>query len=131
MVIIFYCLKHFFRIIIKLAININTIAVNLINIVDVNGIQIDGYTKNIMPLGDLKAKYQSFGWQVLTCDGHNMKDIINTLLKAKKINQPVVILAKTILGKGVSFMENNFDWHGKAPNQAEADKALIELKKYV
>jgi len=104
---------------------------NLINIVDVNGIQIDGYTKNIMPLGDLKAKYQSFGWQVLTCDGHNMKDIINTLTKAKTSNKPVAILAKTILGKGVSFMENNFDWHGKAPNQQEAEKALIELKKYV
>ncbi len=108
---------------------------NLINIVDLNGIQIDGYTKNIMPLGDLKAKYQSFGWQVLTCDGHNMKDIINTLTKAKNPSttlraQPVVILAKTILGKGVSFMENNFDWHGKAPNKQETELALNELKKY-
>lgn len=101
---------------------------NLINIVDQNNIQIDGYTKDIMPLGSLKKKYESFGWHVLQTDGHDIDKIIKILKQAKQYRSgPVVIIAKTILGKGVSFMENNFDWHGKAPNQEEAKQALKEL----
>lgn len=102
---------------------------NLINIVDRNNIQIDGYTKDIMPLSPLKAKYITFGWKVYVINGHNLKQIITTLHKAKKFTkQPVVIIAETILGKGVSFMENRYEWHGKAPNEIETKKALAELR---
>lgn len=102
---------------------------NLINIVDRNNIQIDGYTKNIMPLKPLTAKYQSFGWKVLEVDGHNLKQLINTLKRAKLVkDKPTVIIANTTLGKGVKFMENNFNWHGKAPNKEEAKQALKQLQ---
>lgn len=101
---------------------------NLINIIDKNGIQIDGYTKNIMPLLSLKKKYQSFGWQVIEINGHNIKQIINTLTKAKQAKGPIAIIANTIMGKGVKFMENNYDWHGKAPKEEEMEKALKQLK---
>ena len=102
---------------------------NLINIVDRNNIQIDGYTKDIMPLGSLKEKYKSFGWQVMEMDGHNIKQIIKTLQQAKSVkNKPTVIIANTILGKGVDFMENKFIWHGLAPNEEQAKKALEQLR---
>jgi len=101
---------------------------NLINIIDNNGIQIDGLTKHIMPLGSLRKKYESFGWHVMEMNGHNIKNIINTLEKAKKIKKPVAIIANTILGKDVSFMENQYVWHGKAPNEEEKNKALKELQ---
>ncbi len=101
---------------------------NLINIVDYNNIQIDGYTKDIMPLKSLAAKYKSFNWSVLEANGHNMKEIIKVLKKAKNIkNKPVVIIAHTIPGKCVEFMENKFIWHGQAPNKEERDKALEQL----
>ena len=101
---------------------------NLINIIDRNNIQIDGYTKDIMPLKPLKQKYEAFGWQVITMNGHNMNQIINTLNKAKKSRRPVAIIAYTTLGKGVSLMENQPEWHGKAPNDEEKIKALEELQ---
>lgn len=102
---------------------------NLINIVDYNHIQIDGYIEEIMPLGNLKNKYLSFGWEVLETNGHNLKQIYKTLNKAKNYrSKPVVIIAKTTPGKGVKFMENKWQWHGVAPSQAEASKALSELK---
>src|SRR3989339_787312 len=101
---------------------------NLINIVDYNGIQIDGYTKDIMPLLSLRKKYEAFGWEVLETNGHDIKNIIKTLEKAKTIKRPVAIIAHTILGKGVSFMENKYSWHGLAPNKEEAAKALKELQ---
>lgn len=100
---------------------------NLINIIDYNGIQIDGRTKDIMPLGNLRKKYEAFSWQVLEMNGHNIKEIIKTLNKAKTIKKPVAIIAHTTLGKGVSFMENKFIWHGLAPNDEQAKKALEEL----
>ncbi|MCB9803036.1 transketolase [Candidatus Nomurabacteria bacterium] len=104
---------------------------NLINIIDYNGIQIDGYTKDIMPLGNLKTKYESFGWKVLETNGHDLKQIIKTLDKAKTYQKsPVAIIAHTILGKGVSFMENKYPWHGKAPNQEQASRALEELQNH-
>ncbi|MCD4760633.1 transketolase [bacterium] len=102
---------------------------NLINIIDRNNIQIDGYTKNIMPLESLNAKYLTFGWKVLEMNGHNLKQIINTLKRAKLVkDKPVAVIANTTLGKGIKFMENKYIWHGKAPNKQEAAKALKQLK---
>ena len=102
---------------------------NLINIVDLNNIQIDGNTCDIMPLGSLRKKYQAFGWKVLEMSGHNYSQIIRTLGLAKlEKKQPVVVLAKTIPGKGVTFMENKYEWHGKAPNVQETALALEELQ---
>jgi transketolase len=101
---------------------------NLINIIDYNGIQIDGFTKDIMPLGSLRKKYESFGWYVLEMNGHNIKEIIKTLQQAKQIKNPVAVIAHTTLGKGVSFMTNKFVWHGLAPNEKETRMALKELE---
>ncbi|MDD5043729.1 MAG: transketolase [Patescibacteria group bacterium] len=100
---------------------------NLIGIVDYNGIQLSGKTKDIMPLGSLRKKYESFGWKVLEIDGHNFEEILGAFAKAKKMNGPIVIIARTVLGKGVSFMENKYEWHGKAPDKELAAKALKEL----
>lgn len=84
---------------------------NLINIVDFNQMQIDGPVSEIMPLDNLAAKYIQFGWTVTTVDGHNFNQIISALKKAKNSDYPNCIIAKTVLGKGVSFMENNFHYH--------------------
>ena len=84
---------------------------NLINIVDCNGLQIDGSTQDIMPLGNLAAKYVQFGWTVTTVDGHNFFQLIKALKQAKNSDYPNCIIAKTVLGKGVSFMENNYKYH--------------------
>ncbi|HEX8923745.1 MAG TPA: transketolase [Patescibacteria group bacterium] len=106
---------------------------NLINIVDFNGLQIDGRTADIMPLGDLAAKYRRFGWTVTTVDGHNFYDIYRALIKAKNASiYPVCIIAKTILGKGVSYMENNFAYHDvKSLSQELYLQAQSDLKGYL
>jgi len=105
---------------------------NLINVVDCNGIQIDGQVKDIMPLLSLRKKYESFGWKVLETNGHNYGQIITTLKQAKNHGAgPVVILAHTIPGKGVSFMENKYQWHGQAPKQEQGEKALHELRQAI
>ncbi|MBU1136763.1 transketolase [Patescibacteria group bacterium] len=102
---------------------------NLIGIIDRNNIQIDGFTEDIMPLEPLKEKFESFGWQVMEINGHNMDEIIGAAEKAKAIfNQPSVIIAQTIPGKGVDFMEREFSWHGKAPCAEEGQKALKCLR---
>lgn len=102
---------------------------NLTAIVDRNNIQIDGNTESIMPLESLKAKYESFNWHVLEVDGHNIEQFVDAVSEAKAIyEKPTVILAHTIPGKGVSFMENDFNWHGKPPNKEEAAKAMAELR---
>ena len=102
---------------------------NLTVIIDRNNIQIDGFTENIMPLEPLKDKYEAFNWHVIEINGHNFLEIINACEEAKVIeNKPVLILAHTIPGKGVDFMENKFEWHGKPPNEEEAKKALHELR---
>lgn len=102
---------------------------NLTVIVDRNNIQIDGYTEDIMPLEPLEDKYKAFGWHVLDIDGHNIQEIIDACEHAKAVyEKPTVIIAHTIPGKGVSFMEKMFEWHGKPPNQEEAKKALHELR---
>jgi len=102
---------------------------NLIVIIDRNFLQIDGNTEEVMKLENLEKKLTAFGFKVITIDGHNMKQIVGALEKAKKVKgKPVAIIAKTIKGKGVSFMENNAAWHGVAPNEEQLKKALAELK---
>lgn len=102
---------------------------NLTAVIDRNNIQIDGCTEDVMPLESLKGKYESFGWHVLEIDGHNFEEIIDAVSEAKAIHyQPAVIIAHTIPGKGVSFMENDYQWHGKPPTKEEAEKALKEIR---
>jgi transketolase len=109
---------------------------NLTLIVDRNNIQIDGPTEKVMPLGDLVGKFRSFGWHVIEVDGHNIQSIIDACNMAKAIEDlPTVIIAHTIPGKGVDFMQNDFHWHGYfvdvpgAPAKAEQAKlALHELR---
>lgn len=101
---------------------------NLTAVIDRNRIEVDGPTESVMPLGSLKEKYQAFGWHVLEIDGHDFKEIIDAFDKAKDIlEKPVLIVANTILGKGVSFMENKVEWHSRAINKEEMEKALEEL----
>jgi len=100
---------------------------NLINIIDRNNIQISGYTQDVWPLKNLKERYEAHGWKVFEVNGHDLKKIISTVEKAKKFNVPVCIIAYTIPGKRISFMEHQFSWHGKAPNPEQAAQALREL----
>jgi len=98
-------------------------------IIDRNNIQIDGYTEDIMPLESLRDKLEAFNWFVLEIDGHNMEEIINACNMAKAVAQrPTAIIAHTIPGKGVDFMENRFEWHGRPPNKKEAAEALKQLR---
>jgi transketolase len=98
-------------------------------IVDNNGLQIDGWNRDVMNLEPFPAKWQAFGWKVIEVDGHNIPQLIQAFKQAKKIKgQPTVIIAHTIKGKGVSFMENNVDFHGVAPNDIEVKLALEELE---
>jgi len=102
---------------------------NLTAVMDRNNIQIDGFTEDIMPLESLKAKYEAFNWHVIEVDGHNIAQFIDAVNEAKNIHEmPTLILAHTTPGKGVSFMENKFEWHGKPPNKEEAELALHELR---
>jgi len=102
---------------------------NLTVIVDRNNIQIDGFTEDVMPLEPLVEKYKSFNWSVIEVDGHNFTEIVDAVGQAKAIHDnPTVIIAHTIPGKGVKFMENKFEWHGKPPNKEEAKVALAELR---
>jgi transketolase len=102
---------------------------NLVAIVDRNNIQIDGYTENVMPLGDMTRKYEEFGWHAQEIDGHNFRDINDAIQKAKAVyDKPSVIIARTIPGRGVKEFERDYRWHGKAPNKEEAEMALKELR---
>lgn len=102
---------------------------NLTALIDRNNIQIDGFTEDVMPLEPLKEKYEAFGWHVLEIDGHNFEEIIAAFDEARAIfEKPTLIIAHTIPGQGVGFMENDFTWHGKPPNNEEAQKALAELR---
>lgn len=102
---------------------------NIIAITDRNNIQIDGPTEAIMPLEDLKDKWEAFGWHVIDIDGNNIEAVIDACAMARSIvAKPVMILAHTIPGKGVDFMEYDFRWHGKPPNHEEAKEALHELR---
>jgi transketolase len=102
---------------------------NLVAIVDNNGQQIDGWNRDVMNLDPFNKKWQAFGWHVVEVDGHDLTQLIDALNQAKLVKgQPTVIIAHTIKGKGVSFMENNPDFHGKAPSAAEVEIALKELE---
>ena len=101
---------------------------NLTEIIDRNNIQIDGFTENIMPLEPLREKYESFGWHVIDIDGHNIEEIIDACNQAKAIyEKPTLILAHTIPGKGVDFMEKDYKWHGIPPSPEQAKEAIKQL----
>ena len=100
---------------------------NIIAIIDRNNIQIGGDTEKVMPLGDLADKWRGFGWFTQEVDGHDYEAIVKTIDAAKTSHQPNVIIAHTIPGFGVDFMEYDYHWHGKAPNAEEARRALIQL----
>ena len=103
---------------------------NLISTIDWNGQQIDGPTKEVMSLGNLHAKFEAFGWEVMEMEGNDMDAVVAGLEKAKTLSgkgKPVVILMKTVMGKGVDFMEGSHEWHGIAPNDEQLRKALEQL----
>ena len=102
---------------------------NLIAILDHNGLQIDGKTEEVMDVNPVIDKWKAFGWHVIEIDGHDYNQIIDALNSADAIkDKPVMIIANTIKGKGVSFMENNVGWHGKTPDEEQLKEALKELK---
>lgn len=102
---------------------------NVIAFLDYNGLQIDGNILDVKSVDNLKEKFESFGWYVQEIDGHNFKQILNAVDNTNNSKKPNMIIAKTIKGKGVSFMENNAGWHGKAPNEEEYKIAMEELSK--
>ncbi len=102
---------------------------NITAIMDRNNIQIDGFTENVMPIESIKAKYEAFNWHVLEVDGHDMTQVVDAVSEAQAIfEKPTMIIAHTIPGKGVSFMERDFAWHGVPPNKEQAVAALKELR---
>ena len=102
---------------------------NIVGIIDRNNIQIDGNTEDIMPLEDLRAKWEAFGWHVQEIDGHNVESIIDACSMARAIvEKPSLIIAHTIPGKGVPFMEYDYHWHGAPPNSEQAKEALKKLR---
>ena len=101
---------------------------NLTALIDRNFLQIDGNTENVMRLESIKDRWSAFGWNVIEIDGHNIQEILNALKKADAHkNNPTLIILNTVKGKGVSFMENNVDFHGVPPNEMERDIAIKEL----
>ena len=105
---------------------------NLCAFVDVNGLQIDGTTDEVMPLEPLDKKFEAFGWHVIKIDGHNLAEIKKALAEARGVKgKPTVILMKTVKGKGVSYMENAVGWHGKAPNDELYEIARAELEAHL
>ena len=104
---------------------------NLISTIDYNGQQIDGPVDEILTLGDLKAKWEAFGWKVLEMNGNNMEDVLKVISEAQKETgkgKPVMILMKTEMGYGVDFMQGTHKWHGAAPNDEQTENALSQLK---
>ena len=102
---------------------------NLVTIIDRNGIQIDGFTKDIMPLEPLAEKFDSFNWHVVEIDGHNFTEIVAAVGEAQAVfGRPTVIIAHTIPGRGVKAFERQYEWHGKPPSEEEGKKALAELR---
>jgi len=105
---------------------------NLTAFVDFNGLQIDGDIRKVMNPLPIDEKFKAFGWNVINIDGHNYEEIYNAVLEAQKVKEkPTVIVAKTIKGKGVSFMENDPSWHGSPPKQEQYEKAIKELDDYL
>jgi len=104
---------------------------NIISTIDYNGQQIDGSLEEVMSLGNLRAKWEAFGWMVLACDGHDYADLKATFTQAKTLTgkgQPIMILMTTSMGKGVDFMEGTHKWHGVAPNDEQLASALGQLE---
>jgi transketolase len=104
---------------------------NLISTIDVNGQQIDGSTEAVLPMGDLKAKWQAFGWEVLEMNGNQMEDVLATLKKAQAYTgkgKPVMVLMRTVMGQGIDFMMGTHKWHGIAPNDEQLKQALGQLE---
>ena len=102
---------------------------NLCAIVDYNHVQLDGTVEEIKELGDLCAKWHDFGWNVIELDGHDMASILRAFEMAKAFQgKPSVLIANTVKGKGVSFMEHDCNWHGNAPNEEQLKKALAEIQ---
>lgn len=101
---------------------------NLTAIIDRNRLQIDGCTEDVKSLDNLPDKIRAFNWNVIEIDGHNIQEIYSAITQSRTSDRPTAIIANTIKGKGVSFMENNAGWHGKAPNKEEYEKAILELK---
>ena len=104
---------------------------NLVSIIDVNGVQIDGRTDDVCSSADLKDKFTAFGWDVLTCNGNDMQELVNTLEICKQHahkGKPVMLLMNTKMGFGVDFMYDNNSWHGKAPNDEQTVQALAQLE---
>ncbi|MBQ9060290.1 MAG: transketolase [Firmicutes bacterium] len=102
---------------------------NLVGIVDHNGLQIDGRNDDVMTVMPIAEKFEAFGWNVICIDGHDMQQILDAFAKARQTKgRPTMIVAETIKGKGVSFMEDQAGWHGKAPNDEQAQQALAELE---
>lgn len=103
---------------------------NLCAIIDYNNVQLSGRTKDIVDISPLRKKYESFGWNVVEVNGHSVFWLLNAFKRfkwSKNSGKPFLIIAKTVKGKGVSFMEGKYEWHGKAPNQKEAHEALKEI----
>lgn len=101
---------------------------NLCGIVDVNSLQIDGFTKDVMNIEPISDKWEAFGWNVIKVDGHEIEKLIKAFEQAEKVKgKPTIILADTVKGKGVDFMEHRAEWHGKAPDNNQKEKALVCL----
>ena len=100
----------------------------MVGILDYNGLQIDGRNEDVMTVAPVADKFRAFGWNVLEINGHDFEEILDAFAKARECKgKPTMIVAKTVKGKGVSFMEDNAGWHGKAPNDEETEKAVAEL----
>ena len=105
---------------------------NLVAIVDNNGLQIDGRIKDVMSPYPIDEKFRSFGWHVITIDGHDFNQIEKAFNEAENVSgQPTVIIQKSIKGKGVSFMEDQVSWHGTAPNEDQYNQAMTELSAHL
>lgn len=105
---------------------------NVTAILDLNGLQIDGSTENVMNIDPIHDKWRAFGWHVISVDGHDIEALLAAFAEAKATKgKPTILIANTIKGKGVSFMEDQADWHGSAPNAEQAEKALQELREEV
>ena len=100
---------------------------NVIAFLDYNKLQIDGANDEVMKVKPVDKKFKAFGWNVQVIDGHNFEEIIQAIENAKKSRKPNIIIANTVKGKGVSFMENKCEWHGKAPNQEQYEAGVSEL----
>lgn len=104
---------------------------NLIAIVDCNGVQINGWVNDVMTIEPVTDKWKAFGWNVIEINGNDMRQILSALHTARSMRKPTVIVQRTVKGKGVSFMEDNPTWHGAAPNDAEYQQAMEEVKEGV